>query len=121
MRKAHPEAAHRQVDDLERAFTERVEMLELAEAEGDDGLVAEAEAALTALGETASLAELQTLLSGEADGNDCFIEVHPGAGGTESQDWAEMLMRMYLRWAEKRGYKPRSSITRAARKQASSP
>jgi peptide chain release factor 2 len=99
------EARIAKLDDLERAFAEHVEMLELAEAEGDDGLVAEAEAALTALGETASRAELQTLLSGEADGNDCFIEVHAGAGGTEAQDWAEMLARMYVRWAERRGFK----------------
>jgi peptide chain release factor 2 len=93
------------LDDLESAFAEHVGMLELAEAEGDEGLVAEAEAALIALGETAGRAELQTLLSGEADGNDCFLEVHAGAGGTEAQDWAEMLLRMYIRWAERRGYK----------------
>jgi peptide chain release factor 2 len=93
------------LDALDGAFAEHVEMLELAEAEGDEGLVAEAEAALTALRETAGRAELQTLLSGEADGNDCFLEVHAGAGGTEAQDWAEMLARMYVRWAERRGYK----------------
>ena len=93
------------LDALDGAFAEHVEMLELAEAEGDEGLVAEAEAALTALRDTAGRAELQTLLSGEADGNDCFLEVHAGAGGTEAQDWAEMLSRMYIRWAERRGYK----------------
>lgn len=99
------EARIGKLDALDRAFTEHVEMLELAEAEGDEGLVAEAEAALADLHETAGRAELQTLLSGEADGNDCFLEVHAGAGGTEAQDWAEMLARMYLRWAERRGYK----------------
>ena len=93
------------LDALDGAFAEHVEMLELAEAEGDEGLVAEAEAALAELRDTAGRAELQTLLSGEADGNDCFLEVHAGAGGTEAQDWAEMLARMYIRWAERRGYK----------------
>ena len=99
------EARIAKLDELEGAFSEHVEMLELAEAEGDDGLAAEAEAALVELGETAGRAELQTLLSGEADGNDCFLEVHAGAGGTEAQDWAEMLARMYVRWAERRRYK----------------
>lgn len=99
------EARIAKLDELEGAFSEYVEMLELAEAEGDEGLAAEAEAALIELGETAGRAELQTLLSGEADGNDCFLEVHAGAGGTEAQDWAEMLARMYVRWAERRRYK----------------
>jgi peptide chain release factor 2 len=99
------EARIGKLDALEGAFAEHVEMLELAEAEGDEGLIAEAEAALAELRDTAGRAELQTLLSGEADGNDCFLEVHAGAGGTEAQDWAEMLARMYIRWAERRGYK----------------
>ena len=99
------EARIAKLDELDGAFAEHVEMLGLAEAEGDEGLVAEAEAALIALRETAGQAELQTLLSGEADGNDCFLEVHAGAGGTEAQDWAEMLARMYIRWSERRGYK----------------
>ncbi len=90
---------------LEREFGDTVELIELGEAEGDEGIVADAEAALFALQKTAAKQELETLLSGEADANDCFLEVHAGAGGTESQDWAQMLFRMYTRWAEDHGYK----------------
>ena len=90
---------------LEREMTENVELIELGEAEDDDDVVAEAEAALAALAGRATKMELETLLSGEADGNDSFLEIHAGAGGTESQDWAEMLVRMYSRWAEAHGYK----------------
>ena len=90
---------------LEREFGEATGMIELASAEGDTALVAEAEAQLRAVKTRASDLELQSLLSGEADGNDCYVEVHAGAGGTESQDWASMLFRMYNRWAERRGYK----------------
>ena len=92
-------------ESLERELADQVELLTLAEAEGDAGVAADAEAALTALKERAAKRELEALLAGEADSNDCFLEVHAGAGGTESQDWAEMLMRMYVRWAEQRGYK----------------
>lgn len=89
---------------LERGTAENRELIELAEAEDDAEIVAEAEAALMELhGRTARL-EAESLLSGEADGNDSFLEVHAGAGGTESQDWAEMLARMYARWAEAHGY-----------------
>ena len=77
----------------------------LAEEEGDEELIAEAAESLADLKARAGAAELETLLSGEADDNDCFVEIHAGAGGTESQDWAEMLLRMYLRWAEARGMK----------------
>ncbi|TKW66123.1 MAG: peptide chain release factor 2 [Paracoccus denitrificans] len=80
------------------------EMVELAEAEGDDELVAEAEANLKKLAEEAAQKELEALLNGEADGNDTFLEINAGAGGTESADWASMLARMYVRWAEKKGY-----------------
>jgi peptide chain release factor 2 len=80
-------------------------MIELAEAEGDATLVADAEAALARLKEEAGKRELESLLSGEADGNDAYLEIHPGAGGLEAQDWAEMLLRMYTRWAERHGYK----------------
>ncbi len=90
---------------LERGMTENAELIELAEAEDDEELVAEAMAALAAHAKFSETARLQSLLSGEADGNDCFLEVHAGAGGTEAQDWAEMLLRMYVRWAEKEGYK----------------
>ena len=81
------------------------ELIELGEAEDDPGVVAEAEAALEKLRDRAAKLELESLLSGEADANDCFLEVHAGAGGTESQDWAEMLARMYMRWAEDHDYK----------------
>lgn len=80
------------------------EMVDLAEAEGDADLVAEAEANLKALAELAAQKELEALLNGEADGNDTFLEINAGAGGTESCDWASMLARMYVRWAEKKGY-----------------
>ncbi len=93
------------IDDLERDLSDNVELVEMGEAEGDADVVSEAEDVLMRMGETAQKAELQTLLSGEADGNDCFLEVHAGAGGTEAQDWAEMLARMYIRWGESHGYK----------------
>ena len=85
-------------------LTANAEMVELAEAEGDAELVAEAEANLKALAEMAAQKELEALLNGEADGNDTFLEINAGAGGTESADWASMLARMYVRWAEKKGY-----------------
>ncbi len=84
---------------------DNVELIDLGEAEGDSDVVAESQAALEALVEQAERMEVETLLSGEADSNDAYLEVHAGAGGTESQDWASMLQRMYLRWAEKKGYK----------------
>jgi peptide chain release factor 2 len=86
-------------------LSETLELLELAEDEGDDDLVKEAEAALSALQKKARDMEFESLFSGEADGNDAYLEIHAGAGGTESQDWAEMLYRMYTRWAEKHGMK----------------
>ena len=91
--------------DLENELYDTVELIELGEAEGDTEIVDEGEATLQRLQKTASKQELLTLLSGEADENDCFVEVHAGAGGTESQDWAQMLMRMYTRWADAHGYK----------------
>jgi peptide chain release factor 2 len=80
-------------------------MIELAEAEDDATMVADAEAALQRLKEEAGKRELESLLSGEADANDAYLEIHPGAGGLEAQDWAEMLLRMYTRWAERHGFK----------------
>lgn len=82
-----------------------IDLLELADDEEDDDVTAEAEAAMRDLFERAQKAQLKTLLSGEADENDCYLQVQAGAGGTEAQDWAEMLLRMYARWADKRGYK----------------
>ena len=90
---------------LESQTADNVELIELGEAEGDKDIVAEAEAALAALAARAAKMELESLLSGEADANDSFLEIHAGAGGTESQDWARMLLRMYTRWAEAHGYK----------------
>jgi peptide chain release factor 2 len=81
-----------------------VALAEMAEAEGDERTLDDAQASLRALAEGAAKAETEALLSGEADANDCFLEVHPGAGGTESNDWASMLLRMYLRWAKAHGY-----------------
>ncbi|MBK5947441.1 peptide chain release factor 2 [Rhodobacter veldkampii DSM 11550] len=90
---------------IDRDLTDNVELIELGEMEGDDEIVAEAEASLKALREKAAAKELEALLDGEADGNDTFLEINAGAGGTESCDWASMLARMYVRWAEKKGYK----------------
>jgi peptide chain release factor 2 len=90
---------------IERDLSDNIEMIGLGEAEKDTGVVAEAEAALKALRQEVGRRELEALLSGEADGNDSYLEVHAVAGGTESQDWAQMLLRMYTRWAEQHGYK----------------
>jgi peptide chain release factor 2 len=90
---------------IEREVGDAVELIELGEAEGDAGIVAEAEAGLEKLRVEAQRREVESLLAGEADGNDCYLEVHAGAGGTEAQDWAEMLLRMYVRWAEDHDYK----------------
>ena len=90
---------------LAQGLEDNVELIELGEAEGDDEVVTEAEEALRELRETAAAKEIEALLSGETDGNDAFLEIHSGAGGTESCDWAAMLARMYTRWAEARGYK----------------
>ena len=91
--------------DLERGLEDGVTLIELGEAEDDDASIAEGEAMLKKLDEEAQRRSVEALLSGEADGNDTYLEVHAGAGGTESQDWASMLARMYMRWAEQRGYK----------------
>ncbi len=90
---------------IAQEMNDTVELVELAEMEGDAALETEGVTALIDLANRADKDKVEALLSGEADANDCFIEVHAGAGGTESQDWAEMLLRMYQRWAEKRGFK----------------
>jgi peptide chain release factor 2 len=82
-----------------------VGLIELGELEGDQGIVAEAEKALVKLKADVAEQELETLLSGEADGNDSYVQINAGAGGTESQDWASMLMRMYTRWANQNKFK----------------
>ncbi len=91
--------------DLERGLDDGVTLIELGEEADDDASVAEGEALLKKLDDEAQRRSVEALLSGEADGNDAYLEVHAGAGGTESQDWASMLARMYMRWAEQRGYK----------------
>lgn len=95
-------AHYKQMDE---GFRNALELHALAEDEGDNTVTAEAQATMQALVAEIAQAELEALMSGEADGNNCFIEIHPGAGGTESQDWAFMLYRMYLRWGERRGFK----------------
>ena len=90
---------------LEQTISDSVELIELGEMENDQSVIDEAEAHIQGLQPEIAKLEIETLLSGEADSNDSFLEVHAGAGGTESQDWASMLTRMYTRWAEKQGYK----------------
>ena len=92
------------VKQLETELSDNIELIELGEMEEDDEVIAEAEAAIASLAITAAEKELEALLDGEADSNDTFLEINSGAGGTESCDWASMLARMYVRWAEKRGY-----------------
>ncbi len=90
---------------IEQTISDNAELIEMGEMEEDQGIIDEAENAILALLPDVAERELETLLSGEADANDTFLEIHSGAGGTESQDWASMLTRMYIRWAEKRGWK----------------
>src|SRR5205823_8541506 len=90
---------------IEQELDDQLTMIELGEAEKDSKAVADAEEALKKLKAEVARRELEALLSGEADVNDSYVEVHAGAGGTESQDWANMLLRMYTRWAEQHGYK----------------
>jgi peptide chain release factor 2 len=90
---------------IQQELDDTVELLEMAEAEGDESMEADAVASLAELAARSERDKVAALLAGEADANDTYIEVNAGAGGTESQDWAEMLQRMYTRWAERRGYK----------------
>jgi peptide chain release factor 2 len=93
------------VRGLESELSDATGLLEMAEGENDAAMIADAEKSIAALAKSAEELRLQSMLSGEADANDSYLEVHAGAGGTESQDWAEMLFRMYTRWAERHGYK----------------
>lgn len=93
------------VRKIETDLADAIDLIELGEMEGDAEVVAEAEASLSSLGELAARRQVESLLSGEADANDTYIEIHSGAGGTESQDWASMLTRMYTRWAERNKFK----------------
>jgi peptide chain release factor 2 len=90
---------------IEQELEDHLAMIELGEAENDQSIIEETEQALVRLKAEAARRELEALLSGEADSNHCYVEVHAGAGGTESQDWASMLLRMYVRWAEQHDYK----------------
>jgi peptide chain release factor 2 len=99
------EGAISSVRQMENELTDATGMIEMAEAENDAAMVSDAENAVLALQKRAEQLRLQSMLSGEADGNDSYLEIHAGAGGTESQDWAAMLFRMYMRWAESHGYK----------------
>src|SRR3546814_5787638 len=90
---------------IQQEMDDTVELMELAEAEGDNALVDEGVVTLEALADRADDDKIRALLAGEADANDTYLEIHAGAGGTESQDWAEMLQRMYQRWGERRGMK----------------
>ncbi|GAC1408157.1 MAG: peptide chain release factor 2 [Novosphingobium sp.] len=99
------EAAVGTVNQISQEMADAIEFIEMGEAEDDVAIVDEGHATLAALADRADADKVQALLAGEADANDAFIEVHAGAGGTESQDWAEMLQRMYARWGERHGYK----------------
>jgi len=93
------------VNEISQEMADAVEFVELGEMENDDAVIAEGLESLKALAVRADADKVSALLSGEVDGNDTYLEIHAGAGGTESQDWAEMLLRMYARWAERRGFK----------------
>ena len=93
------------ISRIEQELDDQITMIGLGEAEKDARVVSEAEEALRKLKTEVDRRQLEALLSGEADANDSYVEVHAGAGGTESQDWANMLLRMYTRWAEQHGYK----------------
>ena len=95
-------SAVRRVED---ELSDNIELIELGEEEGDEAVVRDAEEGLRKMLADVERRQVEAMLSGEADGNDTYLEVHSGAGGTESQDWANMLLRMYTRWAERQGYK----------------
>ncbi len=103
--RARLENAFEAIRSLETDLSDNIELAELAEIDGDTEMQDAAADALIVVKSKADEAELEALLSGEADSNDCFVEIHPGAGGTEAQDWAEMVLRMYTRWANSRGMK----------------
>lgn len=89
------------IRSLERNLADNIELIAMGDEEGDEGVVTEAENGIRALQKDVAERQIETLLSGEADSNDTYLEVHSGAGGTESQDWASMLLRMYMRWGER--------------------
>jgi len=99
------ETAVNTVREISSEMADAIEFIEMGEAEGEESVVNDGLKSLERLATRADADKVQALLSGEADGNDTYLEIHAGAGGTESQDWAEMLLRMYSRWAERRGFK----------------
>ncbi len=99
------ETAVNTVNNIAAEMADAIEFIEMGEAEGEDSIVDDGLRTLERLADRADADKVQALLSGEVDGNDTYLEIHAGAGGTESQDWAEMLFRMYGRWAERRGFK----------------
>ena len=101
----HLERGIQRVREAEQELEDAVELEELGDAEGDEDTVTEAQEQLQRLAKHVSRLEKDALLSGEADANDCYLEVNAGAGGTEAQDWAQMLLRMYVRWCQNQGYK----------------
>jgi len=103
--RTHLEQSLNEFHSIESELDDAVTLAELGEAEDDEASIQEAEAQLKVLAARTAKRQLESLLSGEADANDCYLEVNAGAGGTEAQDWAEMLLRMYVRWAEAHGYK----------------
>lgn len=103
--RARLDGAFNDITTLTNDLADNLEFAQLAEMDGDEDLLGEAAKALVKLRDKGAKAEVQALLSGEADGNDAFVEIHPGAGGTEAQDWAAMLLRMYSRWANAQGFK----------------
>ena len=106
------------INSLEGELNDAKDLIELAEMEEDEDVLSESEDALRKLHADLGKRQVQTLLSGEADGNDAYFEVHSGAGGTESNDWANMLLRMYIRWAERNGFKVEVQATSAGEKLA---
>lgn len=94
-----------EIKNIEQSLADNLELIEMGEEEGDTEIVAEAEAVLNGLQLKSEKMHLKSLLSGEVDGNDAYLQVNAGAGGTEAQDWAEMILRMYTRWAEQHEYK----------------
>ena len=101
----HLEKSINTIQSIQNELDDQIGLIELGEEEGDDGVVSEAETALQALHKDLGKRQVDALLSGEMDSANAFVEIHAGAGGTESQDWASMLLRMYTRWAEQNGYK----------------
>ena len=101
----HLEKSINTIQSIQNELDDQIGLIELGEEEGDDGVVSEAETALQALHKDLGKRQVDALLSGEMDAANAFVEIHAGAGGTESQDWASMLLRMYTRWAEQNGYK----------------